>query len=130
MLKWLFVQECPAHLRRSQESEAAEVHRLREQVFCYFFRSSRVSSPLFLPGVQYGEGEGTGKICVLHFMARRDTLPELVISEVKSRRVLGDIKHKSSHCGMRVDKKWSKFTENVRKQVSIFFFQILLLTGA
>jgi hypothetical protein len=42
-----------------------------------------------------------------------ETLAELVISEVKSKRILCDKKHKSYHNRLLVDRDWSKIAENV-----------------
>jgi deoxyxylulose-5-phosphate synthase len=42
-----------------------------------------------------------------------ETLAELVISEVKSKSILWDMKHKSYHNRMLVDREWSKIAENV-----------------
>jgi hypothetical protein len=36
-----------------------------------------------------------------------ETLAELVISEVKSRRILWDMRHNSYHNGMLVDREWN-----------------------
>jgi deoxyxylulose-5-phosphate synthase len=42
-----------------------------------------------------------------------ETLAELVISEVKSKQILWDMKHKSYHNRLLVDREWSKIAENV-----------------
>jgi 5'(3')-deoxyribonucleotidase len=42
-----------------------------------------------------------------------ETLAELVISEVKSKRILWDMKHKGYHNRLLVDRDWSKIEENV-----------------
>jgi hypothetical protein len=68
----------------------------RDQIFLYY-RSHRFSSPLLLPAVQYREGWDTGKLFFLHITAMTETLAELVIGEVKSRRILWDMKHNSYH---------------------------------
>jgi hypothetical protein len=56
----------------------------------------------------------------------RETLAERVISEVKSRRILWDIKNNSCYCGMLVDKKWSKVAENVGKTNKHFFLNVVV----
>jgi hypothetical protein len=42
-----------------------------------------------------------------------ETLAELLISEVKSKRILCDMKHKSYHNRLLVDRERSKIAENV-----------------
>jgi hypothetical protein len=57
--------------------------------------------------------EGAGKQCVMCIITMTETLEELVISEVKSKRILWDMKHKSYHNWLLVDREWSKIAENV-----------------
>jgi deoxyxylulose-5-phosphate synthase len=45
----------------------------------------------------------------------REMLAELLISEVKSKRILWDMKHKSYHNRLLVDREWSKIAGNVRE---------------
>jgi hypothetical protein len=45
-----------------------------------------------------------------------ETLAELVISEVKNKRILWDMKHKSYHNRLLVDRVWSKIAWNVREK--------------
>jgi hypothetical protein len=68
----------------------------RDQIFWYF-RSHRFSSSLLLPAVQYREGWVTVKAVCSAFHSNGETLVELVISKVKSRRILWDMKHDSCH---------------------------------
>jgi hypothetical protein len=49
----------------------------------------------------------------LHFITMTETLAKLVISEVKCRCILWDMKHNSYHNRMPVGKEWSKIAENV-----------------
>jgi hypothetical protein len=52
--------------------------------------------------------EGTGKQYVMRIITMTKTLAELVISEVKSKRILWDMKHKSYHNRLLVVREWSK----------------------
>jgi hypothetical protein len=58
--------------------------------------------------------------CVLHSITMRETLAEIVISEVKIRRILRDMKHKSYHNRMPVDREWRKVAENVGETSKYF----------
>jgi hypothetical protein len=57
--------------------------------------------------------EGAGKQRVMRIRPMAETLAELVISEVKCKRILWDMKHKSYHNRMLVDREWSKIAETV-----------------
>jgi hypothetical protein len=57
--------------------------------------------------------EGAGKQCVMRIITVTKTLAELLISEVKSKHILWDMKHKSYHNRLLVDREWSKIAENV-----------------
>jgi hypothetical protein len=75
---------------------------------------SRESLPLLLLSMHCSEGsEGAEKQCVMRIITMTETLAELVISEVKSKRILWDMKHKSYHNRLLVDREWSKIAENV-----------------
>jgi deoxyxylulose-5-phosphate synthase len=50
--------------------------------------------------------EGTGKQYVMRIITMTETLAELLISEEKS--ILWDMKHKSYHNRLLVDREWSK----------------------
>jgi hypothetical protein len=53
------------------------------------------------------------KQCVMRIITMTETLAKLLISEVKSKRILWDMKHKSYHNRLLVDREWSKIAENV-----------------
>jgi hypothetical protein len=83
-----------------------KLKRLRRSNVLIF---SRESLPLLLQPVHCREGsEGAGKQRVMRIITMTETLAELVISEVKSKRILCDMKHKSYHNRMLVDRDWSK----------------------
>jgi hypothetical protein len=52
--------------------------------------------------------EGAGKQCVMRIITMTEKLAELLISEEKSKRILWDMKHKSYHNRLLVDREWSK----------------------
>jgi hypothetical protein len=75
---------------------------------------SRESLPLLLLPVHCREGsEGAGKQSVMRIITMTETLTELIISEVKSKRIRWDMKHKSYHNRLLGDREWSKIAENV-----------------
>jgi hypothetical protein len=57
--------------------------------------------------------ECAGKQCVIRVITMTERLAELLSSEVKSKRILWDMKHKSYHNRLLVDREWSKMAENV-----------------
>jgi hypothetical protein len=87
-------------------AKRAKFKRLRRSNVLIF---SRESLPLLLLPMHCREGsEGAGKRCVMRIITMTETLAELVISEVKSKRILWDMTHKSYHNRLLVDWKWSK----------------------
>jgi hypothetical protein len=72
---------------------------------------SRESLPLLLLPIH--RREGAGKLCVVRIITMTETLAELLISEVKSKRILWDMKLKRYHNRLLVDREWSKVAENV-----------------
>jgi hypothetical protein len=90
-------------------AKRAKLKRSNDLVF------SRESLPLLLLPMHCREGsEGAGKQCVMRIITVTETLAELIISEVKkSKRILWDMKHKSCHNRLLVDRERSKIAENV-----------------
>jgi hypothetical protein len=66
------------------------------------------------------EGSGVGKVCVRPSITMAETLAELIISEVKSRQILWDVKHPSYHNRKLVDKEWRNIAENVGETSKFF----------
>jgi hypothetical protein len=67
---------------------------------------SRESLPLLLLLMHCREGsEGAGNKCVMRIITMTETLAELLISEAKSKRILWDMKHKSYHNRLLVDRE-------------------------
>jgi hypothetical protein len=58
----------------------------------------------------------------MRIITMTETFAELLISEVKSKRILWDMKHKSYHNRLLVDRQWSKIAENVGEINKYFFF--------
>jgi hypothetical protein len=92
-------------------AKRAKLKRLRRSNDLIF---SHESLPLLLLPMHCKEGsEGAGKQCVMCIITMTETLAELLISEVKSKRILWDVKHKSYHNRQLVDREWSKIAKNV-----------------
>jgi hypothetical protein len=79
--------------RASERAKRTKLKRLRRSNYLIF---SRELLPLLLLPMHCREGlEGAGKQRVMRIITMTETLEELVISEVKSKRILWDMKHKS-----------------------------------
>jgi membrane protein YdbS with pleckstrin-like domain len=53
--------------------------------------------------------------CVLRIITMTEMLVEIVINEVKSRCILWDMKHKSYHDQLLMDREWSKIAKKCRR---------------
>jgi hypothetical protein len=90
----------------SGRAKRPKFKRLRRSNVLIF---SRESLQLLLLPIHCREGsEGAGKQCVMRIITMTETLAKLLISEEKSKCILWDMKHKSYHNQLLVDREWSK----------------------